>query len=69
VSLLGIDSVQLPIDRRRAVWHQLESERRPQRLDTLTSEVAVGDVQAKLDEISGGKVTGRTVVAVAGGFR
>lgn len=69
VSLLGIDSVQLPIDRRRAVWHQLESERRPQRLDTLTSEVAVGDVRAKLDEISGGKVTGRTVVAVAGGFR
>lgn len=69
VSLLGIDSVQLPIDRRRALWGKLESSLRPPRLDELTTEVAVDDVRAQLDLIAKGGVTGRTVVAVAGGFR
>lgn len=68
VALLGIDSVQLPIEKRRAIWQQLESELRPQRLDLLTTEVAVSDVQASLTSISKGEVTGRTVVAVAGRF-
>ena len=68
VSLLGIDSVQLPIDKRRAIWQQLETELRPQRLDALTTEVAVADVRGTLDDIAQGRVTGRTVVAVAGGF-
>ncbi|MGA9871955.1 MAG: acryloyl-CoA reductase [Rhodococcus sp. (in: high G+C Gram-positive bacteria)] len=69
VSLLGIDSVQLPIDARRATWKQLESTLRPSRLDALTTEVAVDEVQSTLDDIGQGKVIGRTVVAVAGGFR
>lgn len=69
VSLLGIDSVQLPIHRRRAIWQQLESERRPHRLEQLTTEVAIRDVRSSLDTIATGGVTGRTVVSVAGGFR
>lgn len=68
VSLLGIDSVQLPIQRRRAIWQQLENDLRPHRLDALTTEVSVADVRGALDEIAQGRVTGRTVVAVAGGF-
>lgn len=68
VSLLGIDSVQLPIERRRAIWQQLEGDLRPRRLDALTTEVAVSDVRRTLDDISKGHVTGRTVVAVADGF-
>nr|WP_296774390.1 acryloyl-CoA reductase [Rhodococcus sp. (in: high G+C Gram-positive bacteria)] len=69
VSLLGIDSVQLPIHRRRAIWQQLESARRPHRLEQLTTEVAIRDVRSSLDTIGAGGVTGRTVVSVAGGFR
>lgn len=68
VSLLGIDSVQLPIEKRRAIWQQLEGDLRPRRLDALTTEVAVSDVRQALDSISKGQVTGRTVVAVADGF-
>lgn len=68
VSLLGIDSVQLPIEKRRAIWQQLESDLRPHRLDLLTTEVGVTHVQDALDDIAKGGVTGRTVVAVAGGF-
>lgn len=69
VSLLGIDSVQLPIEKRRATWQQLEGELRPSRLDSLVTEVSVSDVHSSLDAIAKGQVTGRTVVAVAGGFR
>ncbi|MDJ0393776.1 acryloyl-CoA reductase [Rhodococcus sp. G-MC3] len=69
VSLLGIDSVQLPIEKRRAIWQQLESNRRPHRLEQLTTEVAIGNVRATLDSIASGGATGRTVVAVEGGFK
>lgn len=68
VSLLGIDSVQLPIAERRAIWQQLETDLRPHRLDLLTTEVPVANVQAALDSISKGQLIGRKVVAVAGGF-
>jgi acrylyl-CoA reductase (NADPH) len=68
VALLGIDSVQRPIEQRRATWQQLESTLRPRRLDQLVTEVRVADVRAALDDISRGGVTGRTVVAVADGF-
>lgn len=68
VSLLGIDSVQLPIEKRRQIWQKLESDRHPHRLDTFTTEVTVGNVRHTLDRIVEGGVTGRTVVAVAGGF-
>ncbi|RRQ28261.1 acryloyl-CoA reductase [Rhodococcus sp. Eu-32] len=68
VALLGIDSVQRPIEKRRATWQQLESTLRPRRLDQLVTEVPVSNVHAALDDISRGGVTGRTVVAVAGGF-
>ncbi|WP_089252456.1 MDR family oxidoreductase [Rhodococcoides kyotonense] len=68
VALLGIDSVQRPIEKRRATWQQLESTLTPQRLDQLTTEVAIADVQSVLSDIARGAITGRTVVAVAGGF-
>ncbi len=68
VSLLGIDSVQLPIHTRREIWKKLESDRHPDRLDALTTEVSVGNVRDALDRIAQGGVTGRTVVTVAGGF-
>lgn len=68
VALLGIDSVQLPIAHRRALWQRLETDLRPSKLSELTTTVRVADVAATLDEIKQGKTTGRTLVTVAGGF-
>ncbi|EME15249.1 acrylyl-CoA reductase family protein [Rhodococcus triatomae] len=68
VDLLGIDSVQLPNDRRRALWARIESDLRPRHLDALADEVAVRDVPAVLDRIRAGGQTGRAVVRVAGAF-
>lgn len=68
VDLLGIDSVLLPIERRRALWRRIETDLRPRHLEALTREIPVAEVTATLDRIRGGGQSGRTVVRVAGGF-
>ncbi|EHB58936.1 quinone oxidoreductase, YhdH/YhfP family [Mycolicibacterium rhodesiae JS60] len=68
VSLLGIDSVQLPIARRRALWERLGGRLKPRHLDDVTHEVDVKDVLAVIDQVRAGKYSGRAVVRVAGGF-
>lgn len=68
VSLLGIDSVQLPIGPRRALWERLGGDLKPRHLDEVTHEVDVKDVVAVIDQVRAGKYSGRAVVRVAGGF-
>lgn len=65
VSLLGIDSVQCPIDRRRDVWARLGRDLRPPLLDELAAdEVALTDVPTALERIRAGGNRGRTLVRV-----
>ena len=68
VALLGIDSVQMPIGPRRALWEQLSSSLTPQHLSDVSHDVDVKDVVGVLDEVRAGKYSGRAVVRVAGGF-
>ena len=68
VALLGIDSVQLPIGPRRALWEQLGGPLKPRHLDDGTSEVDIMDVGGVFDEGRAGRLAGRAVVKVAGGF-
>lgn len=68
VALLGIDSVQVPIEHRRALWSRLESDLSPRHLDRVTHEIAVRDVADVLGQILRGKHLGRAVVRVADGF-
>jgi putative YhdH/YhfP family quinone oxidoreductase len=68
VSLLGIDSVQLPIARRRALWHRLGGDLKPHHLAEVTHEVDVKDVLTVIDQVRAGKYSGRAVVRVSGGF-
>jgi putative YhdH/YhfP family quinone oxidoreductase len=68
VALLGIDSVQLPIAARRALWEKLGGPLKPRHLDDITHEVDVKDVVGVIDEVRAGRYSGRAVVRVAGGF-
>ncbi len=68
VTLLGIDSVQLPIEKRRALWARLGGDLRPSHLEVLLTDVPVSGVATVLDRIRSGGVSGRSVVSVAGGF-
>jgi acrylyl-CoA reductase (NADPH) len=64
VSLLGIDSVQAPIDRRRAVWARLASDLKPPTLATIGHTITLGELDAVLTDILNGSMTGRAVVDV-----
>lgn len=66
VSLLGIDSVQLPIGARRALWERLGGPLKPPRLEHLVHEVDLADVLAVVDQVRAGAFTGRAVVRVGG---
>ena len=68
VTLVGIDSVLLPIEKRREVWGQIDEGWRPSHLEQITHDVAVRDVAGVLGTIIGGGVTGRTRVVVQEGF-
>ncbi|OMB93040.1 quinone oxidoreductase [Mycobacterium sp. NS-7484] len=68
VSLVGIDSVQLPIGPRREVWRQLGEQLKPRHLADVSTEVDVKDVVGVIDEVRAGRHSGRAVVRVAGGF-
>jgi acrylyl-CoA reductase (NADPH) len=68
VSLLGMDSVLMPIGPRRELWEKLGSSLRPQHLSDIVRDVDVKDVTGVLDEIQAGRYSGRAVVRVAGGF-
>ena len=68
VSLLGMDSVQMPIGPRRALWEKIGGTLAPQHLSDITNDVDIKDVVGVLDEIREGRYSGRAVVTVAGGF-
>lgn len=68
ISLLGIDSVQMPIAPRRALWEELGDSLRPQHLSDVLHDVDVKEVVSVLDAVRAGKYSGRAVVRVADGF-
>ena len=66
VSLLGIDSVLMPIGPRRALWKQIAGVFRPPHLNDITHEVELADVVSVIDEVRAGRYSGRAVVRVGG---
>ncbi len=68
VSLLGIDSVQLPIGARRELWARLAKDLKPQHLSLLENYVPITEAESVLHSILDGTHSGRTVIGVAGEF-
>ncbi len=64
VSLLGIDSVQMPMPRRRQAWERLARDLDVDKLAAMTHTIALGDVRKAADDILAGKVRGRLVVEI-----
>ena len=63
VRLLGVDSVMAPKARRMAAWQRLASDLDPALLETIATEIALGEAIAAADLLDG-KVRGRVVVDV-----
>src|SRR5512146_2342116 len=66
VALLGMDSVNMPIARRRELWDRLSTDLRPRELGRHVTEVGLDDLDDALDGIVAGSARGRWLVRVGG---
>ena len=64
VSLLGIDSVECPIEERRRIWDLIGSDWKLDNLDKLINEVSLDHLSDEIDLIMAGKQRGRVVVSL-----
>ena len=67
VALLGMDSVHMAIDRRRALWSRLATDLRPRSLGEHVTEVTLDTLDEALDGILAGAARGRWVVRIGAG--
>jgi NADPH2:quinone reductase len=66
VSLLGIDSVQCPMELRRRVWERLASDMRPRHLKEMTRTIHFEQLPETFDALLKGAIKGRVVVKIQG---
>jgi acrylyl-CoA reductase (NADPH) len=64
-SILGIDSVMCPIERRRKAWSRLATDLPLDKLDAMIETARLEDLPALAPKILEGKVRGRVVVEMA----
>lgn len=64
VALLGMDSAQMAIERRRAIWARLADDLRPGSLGEGITEVTLDTLDEALDGIVAGAARGRWVVRI-----
>ncbi len=64
VALLGMDSVNMPIDRRRRIWDRLATDLRPRDLGIHCREVTLETLDPALDAIVAGQARGRWIVRI-----
>ncbi len=66
VSLLGINSVEVPRDLRIAVWNRIAGDLAPAHLDRIVNrEIALADLPRYFSDYIDGNVTGRTIVRLS----
>ncbi len=64
VKLIGIDSVQCPMDKRLTVWNKMSDEFKPANLSALTSQIVLDGVIEQLTAMRAGQSKGRFVVTI-----
>ena len=66
VAILGMDSVAVPIEQRRAIWERLATDLRPRSLGDAVTELTIDELEFALDTILEGGARGRWLVRLAG---
>jgi acrylyl-CoA reductase (NADPH) len=64
IRLIGIDSVFAPMEQRLAIWRRLASELKPDSLETICTEISLGQIPDVIPSILGGLSQGRIVVKI-----
>lgn len=63
VNVLGVDSVELPIQEKTRVWNLLAGNWKPETLEDMATEIGLDGLPDAIEAIFEGKVTGRTLVS------
>ncbi|QJR14904.1 propionate--CoA ligase [Usitatibacter palustris] len=64
VSLIGVNSVMAPRERRVRAWGLLAKDLRPERLESMVKEISLEDALARASDFLVGKVRGRLLVNI-----
>ncbi len=65
VSLVGIDSQNCPMERRRKVWSHLAGDWKPTVLEALSREIVLEELDGEIGRILKGEQQGRVLIRVA----
>jgi acrylyl-CoA reductase (NADPH) len=64
ISLLGIESVYMPMARRLQAWERLAQDLDVKKLASMTGTITLADVRGAADDILSGNVRGRLIVEI-----
>ena len=64
INLLGVDSVEIPLDDKKDVWDRLANEWNLKNLESLASEISLDQLAPEIENIFSGKVVGRKVICL-----
>ena len=64
VTLAGVNSVHVPLERRRKAWDLLARELDPAKLESMTAEIGLAQAIERAPDVLAGKIRGRLVVDV-----
>ncbi|HKD20413.1 MAG TPA: MDR family oxidoreductase [Rhizomicrobium sp.] len=64
ISLLGIESVYMPMPRRLKAWERLAQDLDVKTLSAMTHKIKLADVRRAAEDILAGKIRGRLVVEI-----
>ncbi|MEH7180391.1 NADPH:quinone oxidoreductase family protein [Neobacillus vireti] len=62
INLLGIDSVNCPMEVRKKLWQRMASDFKPEVIDSISKEISLAELPATLPLILQGRAIGRFIV-------
>jgi len=62
INLLGVDSVELPIIKKKQLWEKLANDLFPDKLEKIVTEIGLNDLEEYIERIFKGSTIGRVVV-------
>ncbi|AWW29612.1 oxidoreductase [Echinicola strongylocentroti] len=62
ISLIGIDSVEIPLTSKKEIWQKLAKEWKPSQLTKLAKEISLDQLSDEISTILKGKAKGRAIL-------
>ncbi len=64
VRLIGIDSVEIPLEKKEKIWEKIAKEYKNSNLEKLTSQITLDEIKDAYEKILTSKATGRYLVKI-----